>query len=200
VREAITELTRRNCALVAVAADCAEPGLHHALRTLRVLTPAPVMVVGGEFTPHDRIAALKLGADECIAGPCTAGEYAAAGYALIRRYVLYGGRGPDSRFPPAGPGMSCGDITVPAEGRTVLVCGAGVRLSAREMGILGFLVANKNRVMTYDAIAQSVWGAHRADAKTLVHSCVNRMRVKLRAVSPSEYIRNEAGIGYAVRG
>jgi DNA-binding response OmpR family regulator len=194
VYEAIAELPKKLYALIIVAADHADSALCPILKTLRALTAVPIMILATKYCPHTKIAALELGADEYLTESDTIEEDVMTGYALIRRYLFYNKQ---ACF-PAGD-ISSRDITICSDFRVVFVKGKEVKLTATEFDILEFLITNRKRLLSYEAIYRTVWGEDYEDSpRDLLHSHIKRLRKKIRAASPHiEYIRSEPGIGYA---
>jgi DNA-binding response OmpR family regulator len=194
VSEAIDELPAKPYALIIVVADHVGAAMCSVLKTLRVLTAIPILILSTKYMPHAKIAALELGADEYLTVSNTIEEDVITGYALIRRHVFYNRQTLFSL-----KDISSKDITICRDVRIVFVRGIEVKLTATEFEILELLMTHRKRILPYEAIFRTVWGDEYEDSpREVLHNHITRLRKKIRAASPfSEYIRSEPGIGYA---
>jgi DNA-binding response OmpR family regulator len=194
VGEAVAELPNKAYVLIIIAADHVRGELDFVLKTLRVLTSAPILILSTEYNPHTKIAALKLGADEYLTESDTIEEDVVTGYALIRRYLYY-----NKQTSCVGGDVSGNDITVCGEFRIVFVKGVEIKLTSTEFEILALLMKSRKRILSYEAIFRAVWGAgYENSERDVLHNHIKRLRKKIRTISPNpEYIRSEPGVGYA---
>jgi len=76
--------------------------------------------------------------------------------------------------------------------------GRSVQLTPKEFDLLRYLVQNRGRVLSADAILTNVWGPEYQGERDLVKQFIYRLRNKLEAdPSKPEYIVTVRGSGYA---
>lgn len=133
--------------------------------------PLIVVTSGGDST--EKIQALEMGADDCIAQPLQVGELMAHIKALSRRTY------PDLQ----NHRLRAGPIDMDMARWTLHVAGAPINLTKKEFRLLQVLLEAKGRALTRDQLLQMVWsrsGIHDLDTRTVdVH--IGRLRHKLGA-------------------
>ncbi|MBX5438165.1 MAG: response regulator transcription factor [Thermoflavifilum sp.] len=146
-----------------------------------------VIVVSARGDVDDRILGLKLGADDYLAKPFHMAELAARLYAIIRRKQFQGMNN-----------LQAGDIYVNLERREVCVNGYAVNLTRKEYDLLLFFLANKNRVITRQALAEHLCQEHQDwfDDYDLVYAHVKNLKKKLAEKGCTDCIKSVYGIGY----
>lgn len=118
-------------------------------RELRRRIDAPILVISARGEESDRVAALDLGADDYLVKPFGFAELSARMRAVLRR----------SR--PALVGVfRYGSLTVDPSARRVLLGGAEVALTGRELDVLLTLVAKPGAVVSREDIFSTVWDEH----------------------------------------
>jgi len=152
----------------------------------------PVIVLSARQDEFDKVAALRLGADDYVTKPFMLAELLARVASLLRRSRL--GRGPAPGEAPAPPAANAdatppddaqvvrfGDVIVDPVRRTVSRAGAPVALTHREFELLAFLCGSGGRVLARDELLRKVWGlVHRGQGRT-VDNFVAQLRLKLEA-------------------
>jgi two-component system KDP operon response regulator KdpE len=79
----------------------------------------------------------------------------------------------------------------------VLVNGVPVKLSAKEYGILAYMVENAGRLLTTSQILEHVWGYEYRDESDYVRVYMTHLRQKLEPDPKNcKYIETEHGTGY----
>ncbi len=162
------------------------------LRELRKTHPTlPVIILTARGSEDDRVAGLKLGADDYVVKPFSARELLARVQAVLRR-------SPDRPHPIQ---------SISADGHTVdlarsEVCfsdGGIVVLSEMETDILLYLATNADHVISRDELLARVWGIDDQHLETrAVDMHITRLRNKLNPSGASnvEWIRTVRGKGY----
>jgi len=165
------------------------------LRELRQVRPSiPVIILTAKGDEADRVAGLKLGADDYVVKPFSVKELIARVEAVLRR----------SAERP-------GDVsTVPLPGGTADFQRREIRykdgerheLSEREAELLRYLVCNSGRVIARDEILSRVWriNPNRVETRTIdMH--IARLREKLRDDSENpSVLLTVRGKGYMFAG
>ncbi|UPT72874.1 MAG: response regulator transcription factor [Elusimicrobiota bacterium] len=112
------------------------------------LQTLPVIILTAKKDVADKIAGLRVGADDYVAKPFNTEELVARVAAILRR----AGKGEE----PAT--VEAGGIKLDRGSRKVWINSKETALSAKEFDLLWFLVYRKNRVLTRDFLLQHVWG------------------------------------------
>lgn len=98
---------------------------------------------------------------------------------------------------PQGPHGASSDLVIDASAFKVTVSGIEVPLTRTEYEILFALWGSPGRVLTYEMIAELVWGTCYGVDKRAIEVHVSRLRKKLGECGDSpRFIRNVRGVGY----
>jgi DNA-binding response OmpR family regulator len=159
------------------------------LNELRRLSDVPVVFVSGLGHEIDRIAGLKLGADDYVVKPFSPGELVARVESVLRR----------SRPRHATPGqLRFGPLHIDPRSREVHLGGRSVDLTAREFDLLAFLAASPRQVYSRGQLLDHVWASSSdwQDEATVTEH-VRRVRRKIEAdADRPEWIITIRGVGY----
>ena len=148
--------------------DIMLPGLDgYAL--LESLRPqgVPVIFITAKSAVKDRVLGLRLGADDYITKPFAAEELVARMESVLRRT----GR--------ASRRITCGDVTLDLESRTVEKAGEPVSLTVKEFDLLATLVRHRNVALTRCYLYETVWGEEYLGETRTLDSHIQRLRKKL---------------------
>ncbi len=158
-------------------------------RHLRRSSNVPIIILSARGREQDKVTALDLGADDYLTKPFGVEELLARVRATLRR--THGAQG------SAASSYRFGDVEVDLGARLVLRRGAAVKFTPIEFSLLGLLIRNAGRVLTYRAILEAVWGGEYLEEREYVWAYIRRLRAKLEA-SPDAplFILNEPGVGY----
>lgn len=127
----------------------------------------PILMVTARAEVEDRVAGLRMGADDYLVKPFSMAELVARVDALLRRA---------SGRPTATGVVRFGRATVDLDAGTVEVEGRPVDLPAREYQLLRYFLAHPRRSLSRDLLLREVWGyARRPDSRT-VDTHVGRLR------------------------
>ncbi len=154
------------------------------LRELRAEgTQAPVLILTARGGLDDRIAGLDAGGDDYLAKPFALGELEARVRALLRR-------GPDA----GAHRVQLGHLAYDAVTRRVLVDGADLELTARELAVLEALLRRPRALVSKEQLFESLytWDSEANLSAVEVH--VSRLRKKLEPAGVA--IRMFRGLGY----
>jgi two-component system response regulator RegX3 len=211
LREAIGSVLRRECYEVEDAGD-GEAALRAAvqgpvdlvlldldlrklsgldvLRRLRTLSTVPVIALSARESEVDRVLALELGADDCLAIPCSLAELVSHVHALLRRCEY-------ERAAMRGPVREIGGLRVDIGSRQVVVDERSVHLTESQFKLLALLCEEPGRIVTRREILHRLWdSSHTADD----HLCdvhVSNLRHKIeRDPRNPERIVTVRGMGY----
>jgi DNA-binding response OmpR family regulator len=146
-----------------------------------------VIIISAKNSIDDRIHGLNLGADDYIPKPFHLSELSARIAAVIRRRRFDGNRI-----------IVINEITIDVVGKAVAVANKKVDLTRKEYDLLLYLVANKNRVISKNALAEYLSGDHAEvyDNFDFIYAHIKNLKKKLQAAGGYDYIRSIYGIGY----
>ena len=148
---------------------------------------AGVLVLTARDGLDDRVRGLDLGADDYLTKPFHLSELNARLRAILRRRQFGGQHHIVFR-----------DLLVWPEQNEVLVRGEPLTLTRKEYDLLLYLLANPNRVLTKEAIAEHLCGdqVDAADSFDFIYSHLKNLRKKLQEKGADNYIRTLYGVGY----
>ena len=161
----------------------------------------PVIVLSARQDEFDKVAALRLGADDYVTKPFALAELLARVDAVLRRSRL-SGRVAGSAAPapepvvPASPSpappdrtdgagaapesvLRFGDLVVDLGSRTVARSGQPVKLTHLEFELLSFFCRHVHRVFSREELVREVWGLRQAGQARTVDNFVAQLRAKL---------------------
>ena len=160
------------------------------LKRVRAEKPAlPLLVLTALDGLDDRVAGLNAGADDYLTKPFDFPELDARIRALMRRAR----QGTDAA-PVSAPPQQFGKLSFDRDARRALIGGEVLELSPREWMLLDLLLAQRDRVVTKDQIAQ-VWDLDASESgPSSLEVYIHRLRRKLEGSGLS--IRTVRGLGY----
>jgi two-component system OmpR family response regulator len=168
-----------------VVLDVMLPGLDgwEVLRRLREGKRTPVLMLTARDTVADRVRGLDTGADDYLTKPFDLDELLARVRALIRR-----GAG------QASSRIELGDVVVDTASRLVWRGGEEVGLTAREYGLVEYLVLHRGSVVTRTELYEHLFDEDDSTMSNLLDVHVSNVRKKLG----HDFIVTRRGHGYCV--
>jgi len=145
----------------------------------------PIIVVTARDAINDRVAGLNAGADDYLVKPYAMPELLARVRALMRR--------PGHAL---GARLMAGNVEFDAVGHTVLVGGAPLPLTRRELAVLEILMRRLDSVVTRDALDSAVYGFGEEIESNAIEAHVSRLRKRLSLAGADIVIHTVRGIGY----
>ena len=159
-------------------------------RVLRAESAVPIIMLTARGEEADRVAGLRLGADDYLTKPFSPRELVLRVRSVLRRCV---------GEVPGVVGITDGELTVQPTIRHAERDGAPLNLTVREFDLLSFLIRHPGQVFSRKELLQRVWGWSFGDESTVtVH--VRRLREKVEK-DPAHPVRilTVWGIGYRYR-
>lgn len=146
-----------------------------------------VIIISAKNSIDDRIAGLNLGADDYLAKPFHLSELSARIAAVIRRRRFDGNKI-----------LVMNELTIDTLAKTVSVNSKGVDLTRKEYDLLLYLVSNKNRVVSKNAIAEHLSGdeADVFDNFDFIYAHMKNLKRKMEQSGCEDYIKSVYGMGY----
>ncbi len=170
--------------------DTTYPGF---LKYISEVLKVPVIIIGHENTPDEKIRYLDAGAVSYIVQPFNPDEFVAQVKALLRK----------TGTKESNPGITefgAGDLYINYKRRLVTVNGAVVELSPLEYALLYELTLHAGRVISHTHLLQTLWGYEYIEAKQHLHLniCYLRKKIEPNPRKP-EYIMTVPKVGYVFR-
>lgn len=153
-------------------------------QVLRRQSDLPILLLSARAADLDRIAGLRLGADDYVTKPFNPDELVARVEAILRR----------SRPEAVGAtDVNVGGLHVDLRARVAAVRGQALPLSPREFDLLATLARFTDTTLDRDHLLDLAWGTAFYAARTVdVH--VARLRAKL--IGSGAHIETVWGVGY----
>lgn len=152
--------------------DVMLPGIDgfETCRRIRQAHSCPIIFLSAKSEEVDRILGLAIG-DDYVAKPFSPKEVAYRVRAQARRLSL--------NVSDCHRVVSAGPITVDEDACTVRVDGNEVDLTAREYGIVDYLVRNADRVVGRERLYEAVWGEDSFGCGNTVMVHIRHIREKI---------------------
>lgn len=146
-----------------------------------------VIIISARGELEDKIAGLRTGADDYLPKPFSLPELSVRIYALLRRQRSTGNNL-----------LTSGAVEVDLLAKEVRVEGKRVELTRSEYDLLLFLIGNRRRVVSKNAIAEHLSGdmADMMDNHNFVYSHMKNLKAKLQEAGMVSCIRTVYGNGY----
>jgi two-component system alkaline phosphatase synthesis response regulator PhoP len=149
----------------------------------------PILMLTARTQMSDKIAGLKIGADDYLTKPFEMLELLARVEALLRRGSRPAGGGPDF--------YDLGYLRIDMRRPEVLRDGSPASLSTKEFQLLRYLLEHRGRTLSRDELLREVWGYTSAPSTRTVDVHVAWLRQKLENdPKQPKYIITVHGQGY----
>ncbi len=147
----------------------------------------PIMMLTALDEVDSRIKGLDIGADDYLPKPFHAGELLARVRALARRLS-------DDKTSV----LKVGDLELDTAARKAFRGGRDLRLSAKEFGLLEYLMLNRKRIVTRSEISEHVWDLNFDPKSNVIDAFIKLLRRKVDMGSSQKIIKTVRGIGYTI--
>lgn len=146
-----------------------------------------VIIITAKNSLDDKVRGLNLGADDYLSKPFFLPELVARVSAVIRRKRFEG-----------NTKILFQEITIDLLAKTVHVGTQSVDLTRKEYDLLIFLIANKSRVVSKNAIAEHLSGddADLLDKFDFIYTHIKNLKKKLSEAGSKDYVQTVYGLGY----
>jgi DNA-binding response OmpR family regulator len=162
-------------------------GLCIAKKLREARNQTPVLMLTARDTAASIVAGLDAGADDYLTKPFSFDIFLARLRAVSRRGAI-----------PRAVCLEVADLKLDPSTRYVTRGGIAVSLTPREFSLLELLMRNHGRVVTRDAILESVWGFDTEVGGNTIEAFVRLLRLKVDAGEP-KLIHTVRGVGYVMR-
>jgi len=185
--EALSHLAQTRYDVVVLDRDLpGVPGDEICRRLAAGRSPSRILMLTAAGSLTDRVDGLGMGADDYLAKPFDFPELTARVRALGRRVAE-----------PLPPVLQVGDIRLDPAGRSAFRAGRRLPLSAREFGVLEYLLGYPGRVVPAEELLERVWDEAADPFTTAVKQTMYRLRAKLGDPPVIETVREG---GYRIGG
>ena len=145
-----------------------------------------VIIISAKDSVDDKVAGLNYGADDYLVKPFSLSELNARIKAVLRRKQFEGQKN-----------VVEGEISINTDRHEVTVFNEILTLTPTEYKLLLYLIANKNRVISKNALAEHVWdGILNDELFDSLYTHIKNLRRKLIQKGSADYIKTVYGIGY----
>lgn len=148
----------------------------------------PVLMLTALSALEDRVAGLRLGADDYLCKPFEFEELLARLEALARR----------AGAPAAatGPRRQVADLELDLQTMRARRAGRDLALTARELALLELLMSAPGRLFSRERILANVWGVNEDPLTNVVDVYIRRLRSKIDEGFDAPLIHTVRGLGY----
>ncbi len=146
-----------------------------------------IIIISAKNALDDKINGLDMGADDYLTKPFHLSELNARIKSLIRRRDFEGSNE-----------IVLNELRINPELLTVHVKDNQLNLTKKEYDLLIFFLANKNRVISKESIAEHLYGDNidLVDSFDFLYSHIKNLRKKIMENGGNDYIHTVYGIGY----
>lgn len=152
-------------------------------REIRTKYSMPIIILTARSQEADELFGFEIGADEYIAKPFSPQILVARVKALLRRTEIL-----------ADKPLQFDDLTINTSAHEVHLSGQPLNLTPKEYDLLLYLATNRGKALSREQILERVWDYNYFGDLRTVDTHVNRLRIKLGALS--KWIQTVRGCGY----
>ena len=155
------------------------------LRKLKV--HAPILMLTALTSTEDKVKGLDSGADDYLGKPFEFKELLARARALIRRHQ------------GAKPRLKVGDLELDTATRKASRAGHEIMLTAKEYGLLEYLMQRAGQVVTRTELSEHVWDIHFDNESNVIDVYINFLRKKIDKGHGKPLLHTVIGAGYVLK-
>ncbi len=148
----------------------------------------PVLMLSALGALEDRVAGLRLGADDYLAKPFAFEELLARIEALLRRSR--------DTAPAVQSRLVVADLVLDRDTMRVTRASLQLTLTARELALLELLMSAPGRLFSRERILSNVWGTNEDPLTNVVDVYIRRLRGKIDDGHAQPLIHTVRGLGY----
>lgn len=188
-KNVITEFVKLEPQLVLMDISLPFYNGYHWCTEIRRISNVPVLFLSSASDNMNILMAINMGADDFIAKPFDMNILTAKVQAVLRRTYDFSSQ--VHLLEHRGAVLNTGNTTLTYDGQNI-------ELSKNEYKILLFLMENKGKTVSRDALMTRLWETDSfIDDNTLTVN-VTRLRKKLDQAGLTEFIKTKKGLGYLV--
>ena len=186
--DAIQKISENNYECILLDISLPKGNGLNVLRELKDLGKSDgVLIISAKDSLNDKLDGLNLGADDYLTKPFHLPELSARVAAILRRKYFEG----QTR-------MVTDDLVIEMQDKMVTGKNGPIELTRKEYNLLLYFTANKNKVVTKEAIVDHLWGDHidMNDNYDFIYTHIKNLRKKLMQNGCRDYIKAVYGMGY----
>jgi DNA-binding response OmpR family regulator len=150
----------------------------------------PILMLTARTTTNDRVAGLKIGADDYLCKPFEMAELEARIEALLRRADA-------SPQTSSANGSASAELTIDLKKGVIIAKDGEHSLSAQEIKLLDYFYKHQGTIISREELLNTVWGYDSNITTRTIDVHVARLRQKMCDVKDvTRYIHTIRGIGY----
>jgi DNA-binding response OmpR family regulator len=151
-------------------------------------TTIPILMLTALGEIDDKVKGFHAGADDYLVKPFSFEELTLRVKSLIRR---------GKRADPVV--LRAGKLTLDTNKQLAAYDGNHLTLTAKEIGLLHYLLVNKGRVVSKTELIEHVWDMNYDGLSNVVETYVRYLRKKLRqSGAPDDFIKTMRNLGYVI--
>ncbi|MCI5639420.1 MAG: response regulator transcription factor [Lachnospiraceae bacterium] len=180
-----------------VIMDIMMPGLDgiEATKRIREENNIPIIMLSAKSEDEDKIAGLRIGADDYITKPFNPEELVARVQSQLRRAAMMIQQPKGEKTPK----LTVGGLSLSEKDNVVNVDGRQVHLTPLEFNILKLLVQHAGQVFSSAEIYEKIWNDRPVDTGNLVAVHVRHIREKIEInTREPRYLKVIWGVGYKI--
>lgn len=147
----------------------------------------PIIVLTREGQVSERVMGLDAGANDCLSTPFAIEEL----IARVRAHLRQSSK--------ATHLLQFEQLVLDRKARQVYYRHHEIELTAKEFGLLEYLMQHPNQVLTRDQILDNVWGYESFASSNVIDVYIRYLRIKLEAQGAKHLIHTVRGVGYVMR-
>lgn len=161
------------------------------IKSVRMWSPVPIIVLSARTMEAQKVAALDAGADDYVTKPFSAPELVARVRAALRR---------TARTAEQQHVLHLGDVMIDLARREARAATGEIHLTPLEYRVLDCLARQAGMIVTASQLIKEVWGPDRLGDTRSLRVCLKNLRQKIEP-NPSlpRFIVTETGLGYRLR-
>ncbi len=151
----------------------------------------PILILSAKGQEADKVAGLRLGADDYMVKPFGLKELLARIDALLRRRRARGETGPNKAV------RKVGAVEIDLDSRRAMAGDRELELTSREFDLLAFFLGHPDRVYSREQLMEAVWGSRYFGTARTVDNFIARLRAHIGddAEHP-RHLETLRGVGY----
>lgn len=168
-------------------------GLQLCKRLKNIQPDIPILMLTALGTTDDKVIGFDAGADDYLVKPFEFKELLARIKALTKRTQAVKQETSKDEI------LSVSDLQLHVGKKVAIRGGKNISLTAKEFGLLEYLIRNKGRVLSRLDITEKVWGVNFDTGTNVVEVYVNILRKKIDKDFPVKLIHTRIGLGYVIQ-
>ncbi len=149
----------------------------------------PILMLTALNSVEDRVAGLRMGADDYLGKPFAFDEILARLEALGRRVGQLSSTQPRTQ-------LTVDDLTLDLEKMRLTRAGRDISLTAKELALVELLMSAPGRLFSRERILSNVWGLNEDPLTNVVDVYIRRLRTKIDLEGMDPLIHTQRGLGY----